>query len=144
MENELGNVETDSVTDLIVNVRDLVEPTDQIAELCTQALDKEVEPILAGSAEAVTVGPRTDADARQATAPDAGYIAEGFEPYGDSTVIQPSVALEAVASCHGTEQSAMDPIGVMHFGLHSLASTAMFMCCGYTTGFASWRRRSVQ
>jgi len=127
MENELDNVETDSVANPVLNVRELVDPTDHITELHEQALDKEVEPILAGSAEAVTVGPWTDADARQAAAPDAGYITEGFEPYGDPTVIQPSVALEAVASRHVTEQPAMDPIGVTHFGLHPLASGAMFM-----------------
>ena len=36
-------------------------------------------------------------------------------------------ALEAVASRQGTEQSAVDLSGVTHFGLHPLASRAMFM-----------------
>ena len=102
MENERGNVETDNVADLVLNVHDLVDPMDHIADLRVQALDKKAEPILAGSAEAMTVGPQTDVDARQAAAPDAGYIAEGFEPYGDPTVTQPSMALEAMASYHET------------------------------------------
>jgi len=127
MENEMGNVETDSVADLVLNVPELVDPTDHIADLCTHALDNAGDLILAGSADAVTVGPQTEADARQAIAPDTGYITEGFEPFGDPTVIQPSVALEALANRHGAEQSAMDPVGVTHFGPHSLASGAMFM-----------------
>jgi len=123
----MGNVETDSVADLVLNVRDLVDPTDHIADSRAHALDNEGDTISAGSADVVTVGPRTDADTHQAAAPNAGYIAEGFEPFGDPTVIQPSVALEAMANHHGAEQSAMDPIGVTHFGPHSLASGAMFM-----------------
>jgi len=122
MENELGNVETDSVADLVLHVRDIVDPTDHIADLRARVLDNEWDLILAGSTDAVTVGPRTDADAHQATAPDTDYIAEGFEPLGDPTFIQPSVALEDMANSHGAEQSAMDPIGVTHFGPHLLAS----------------------
>jgi len=83
MENELGNVETDSVADLEVHVRELVDPTDPIAELCAHVLDKEVDPILAGSAEAMAVGNRADVNAHQASTPDVGHIAEGFEPLGD-------------------------------------------------------------
>jgi len=123
----MGNVETDSVADLVLNVCDIVDPTDHITDSCARALDNEGGLILAGSVDAVTVGPRTDADARQAVTPDTGYIAEGFQPFGDPTVIQPSVALEAMANCHGAEQSALDLSGVTHFGPHSLASGAMFM-----------------
>ena len=112
MENTQGNVETDSVVDIEVQVRELVDPTDPIAELCAAALGKEMDPILAGSAEAMAVEPRTDADARQAAAPEAGHLAEGFEPSRGATVVQPSVAFEAVAHRHGTEQSASYPIGV--------------------------------
>jgi len=82
----------------------------------------------------MTMGPRTDADARQATAPDAAYITEGFEPLGEPAVIPSGVALEAMATRHGAEQSAMDPSGVTHFGPHSLASVAMFMDQGGERG----------
>ena len=57
MENEYGNVETDSVVDLEVHIRKFVDPTDPVAELCAAALDKKVDPIFAGSAEAMAVGP---------------------------------------------------------------------------------------
>ena len=40
-------------------VRELVDPTYPIAELHAAALDKRVDPILAGSAVAMAVGPRT-------------------------------------------------------------------------------------
>jgi len=68
MENEQGNVETDSVVDLEVHVRELVDPTYPIAELRMATLDKEVDPILVESAEVMAVGPRADVDAREATA----------------------------------------------------------------------------
>jgi len=82
---------------------------------------------LAGSAEAVTVGPRTDADARQAAAPVVGHFAEGFEPRRETTVVQPSVAGEAVACRAGVDQSASYPIGYMYFGPQASASGAMFV-----------------
>jgi len=64
---------------------------------------------------------------RPATAPDVGHIAEGFEPRGDPTVIQPSMAVEAEANRHGAEQSVMNLIGVTYFGPHPSAFGAMFM-----------------
>jgi len=126
MENEYGNVETDSIVDLEVHVRDLVDPTDPIAELHAAALDKEVDPILAGSVEAMAVGPWADVDVHQAAAPDVGYIAEGFEPRWNTTVIQPSVAFEAMAHHHGAEQSVSYPVWVTYFGPHPSASRTMF------------------
>jgi len=120
MENEFGDVETDSTVD------NVMDPSDH-ADFCADAQDKAQEPIMAGSFDAVAAGLWTDADACQAIAPDAGYLAEGFEPFRDPATIQPSVALEAMASRHGTEQSAMDLSRVTHFGLHPLASGAMFM-----------------
>jgi len=89
MENEQGNVETDSVVTLEIQVCELVHLTDPITELRVATMDKEVDPILAGSVEAMAVGPWANMDTRQAAAPDVGHIAEGFEPRGDTTVIQP-------------------------------------------------------
>jgi len=54
-----------------------------------------VDLILAGSAEAMAVGPRTDADACQADAGDApmgGHAVECFESSKGPTVSQPSQA----------------------------------------------------
>ena len=51
-----SNVEIDSVVDLKLEVHE--DPTDPIAELpCAGTLDNGVDPILAGSAEAMAVGP---------------------------------------------------------------------------------------
>jgi len=110
-------------------VENVVDPSDH-ADFRAHVQDNVQEPILAGSLNAVTVGPvglQTDADARQAAAPDAGHLAAGFELFRDPAAGQHSVALEAMASRHGTEQSVVDPGGVTHYGPHSLASGAMFM-----------------
>jgi len=108
MENQFEYVETDSNVDFELDV----EPRDPNAEFHVHARDKEAGQMLAGSAEAVTVGPRTDADTRQATAPNVGHIATGFEPRGDPAAIPPNVALEARADHHGAEYSALNPVGV--------------------------------
>jgi len=64
MENVESNVEIDSVVDFEFEVSE--DPTDLVAELHTGTLDKGVDPILAGATEAMTVGPRTDANTCQA------------------------------------------------------------------------------
>jgi len=78
MENMESNVAINSVVDLKLEV--IEDPTDSITELHMVAQDKEVDLILAGAAEAMAVGPRTDVDARQAAAPEVGHFAGGFEP----------------------------------------------------------------
>ena len=75
----------------------------------------------------LTAGLQTDEDARQAAAPDAGQRTEGFELWENPAARQPSAASEAAASRQPTEQSAVDPSGVAHFGPHPLVSGAMFM-----------------
>ena len=127
MENVEGNVEIDSVVDLEVEVSEFVDPTDPIAELRVAVLNKEVDPILAGATEAMAVGPRTDADVRQAVIPEIGQVAESFEPRRDATAVQPSVAVGAIACRGGTEQSATYPIGYPYFGPQAPASGAMLV-----------------
>jgi len=123
MESMESNVEIDSVVDLELEVsEDLMDP---IAELRVAALNKEVDPILAGAAEAMAVGPRTDADACQAAAPEVGQVAGGFEPWRDATAVQPSVAVGAIACFDGMEQSALYPIGYSYFGPQASASRAV-------------------
>jgi len=118
MENVYFDVETDSTVD------NVVDPSDHAD---VRAPNNVQEPILAGSLNTMTAGLQTDADVRQAVAPDAGQRTEGFELFENPAARQPSVALEAAASRQGTEQSAVDPRGVTHFGPHPLASGAMFM-----------------
>jgi len=74
MENEFGDVETDSTVDHVV------DPPDH-TDFRAHAQDKVQEPILVGGFDMVTAGLRTDMNACQATAPDAGYLTEGFEPF---------------------------------------------------------------
>ena len=70
MENVYFDVETDSTVD------NVVDPSDNAD---ARAPDNGEEPILAGSLNVLTTGLQTDADARQAAAPDAGQRTEGFE-----------------------------------------------------------------
>ena len=111
MENVYYDVETDSTVD------NVVDPSDHAD---ARALDNVEEPILAGSLNVLTAGLQTDADARQAAAPDAGR--------------QPSAASEAAASRQPTEQSAVDPSGVTHYGPHPSVPGAMFMDQGGDRG----------
>jgi len=125
MENVESNVEINSVVDLELEVSE--DLTDSITELRTAALDKEVDPILAGAVEAMAVGPRTDVDARQASAPEVGHFAGGFEPGRDATAVQPSMAVGAIACRDGVEQSAMYPIGYSYCGPQGSVSGAMLV-----------------
>jgi len=68
VENALGNVESDSTVD------NVVDPSDH-SDFRVHLQDNEQEPILAGSRDAVTVGLWSGADARQPAAPDAAYVA---------------------------------------------------------------------
>ena len=122
MENVYFDVETDSTVD---NVIDPSEHADA---------DNVLDPVLAGSLNVLTSGLQTDADTRQAAAPDAGQRTEGFERLDRPVARLPSAASEAVVSRQPTEQSAMDPSGVTCYGPHPLASGAMFMDQGGDRG----------
>jgi len=83
MDNQFERLETDSSVDFKLIVSEagrLVEPTDPDIEFRVHARDENAGQILVGSADAVTVGHRTDADVRQAADPNVIYIAVGFEP----------------------------------------------------------------
>jgi len=53
---------------------------DPIVALHVAGLNNGVDPVLAGAAEVMAVGPRTDAGERQVFVPEYGQVAEGFEP----------------------------------------------------------------
>jgi len=68
MENEYSNVETDRVIDLEVNVRDFVDPTDLIAELCVvRWIKKWIRFWREVLRQWLWDVPRADVDARQAS-----------------------------------------------------------------------------
>ena len=125
MENTESNVEIDSVVDLELEVCE--DPTDPITELRAGTLDKEVDPIFAGAAEVMAVGPETDADTCQADAPMGGHAIECFESSRGPTVVQPSQASGAMAYHDGMEQPASYPIGYMYFGPQAMVSGAMLV-----------------
>ena len=123
MENVYYDVETDSTVDNVIEPSDHADARDP---------DNVLDPILAGSLNVLTSGLQTDADARQAAAPDAGQRIEGFELLERPAARQPSAASEAAASRQPTEQSAVDPNGVTYYG--PLVSGAMFMDQGTDRG----------
>ena len=91
------------------------------------ALNKEVDPILVGAGEAMAVGPWTDAGAHQEVIPEVGQVTEGFKPKRDATAVQPRVAIGAIASHGGTEQSATYPVRYPYFGPQVPAFGAMLV-----------------
>jgi len=111
-----------------------VEPTDSDIEFRAHAREENAGQILVGSADVVTVGPRTDADVHQAADPNVGHIAAGFEPRGDPAVTPLSVAFEARADRHAAEHSTPYPVEVVYYGPHPSASGAMFMGHSSRTG----------
>jgi len=75
MDSTIERVETDSTVDfelVAIEAGRLVEPTDSDIEFRTHAREENAGQILAGSTDAVTVGPRTDANPYQAADPNVG------------------------------------------------------------------------
>ena len=82
--------------------------------------------LLAGSADTEAVGPRTDADARQAADPNVGHWPVGFTPRGDPAATPPSAAAEASATWRGQTHSTPYPITeAAYYGPHPSASGAV-------------------
>jgi len=117
-------VETDSTVDFNVSI---LNTTDPDVEIRVHARVKNAGQFLAGNAEAVTVGPGTDADARQATDPNVGHFATGFAPRRDPAATLPSVAFEVSADRRGTGHSTPNPLEVAYYGPHPSASGAVYM-----------------
>jgi len=70
----------------------------------------------------MAVGPRTDADARQAADPNlVGHLAVSFTPWGDPAATPPSAAAEARGKTHSTPYPTTE---AAYYGLHPSASGA--------------------
>ena len=124
MDKSDPNVETNSVADLESDARE--DPTDSDADLPRAGnLDNGVDPIWVGSAEAMAVGLRTDAEACQADAATGGHAVDRFESSRGPTAVQPDQASVAVVCRDGIEQSASFPFGYLHFGPQATVSGAM-------------------
>jgi len=82
---------------------------------------------LAGSAEAMAVGPQTESDACQADAPTGGHAVERFELSRGPTVVQLSQASVAVTYRDGVKQPASHPVRYPYFSLQATVSGAMLV-----------------
>jgi len=126
MDNFDPNVEVNSVADLELDARE--DPTNSDADLPHAGnLDNGVDPIWAGSDEAMAVGLWTDADAHQADAPTGGHAVDRFESSGGPTDVQPDQASVAAMYRDGVEPTVSYPVGYLHFGLQATVSRAMLV-----------------
>jgi len=140
MDSTIEHVETDITVDfeLVANeAGHLVEPSDSDIEFRAHAREEDAGQLLAGSADAAAVGPRTDADVYQAVDRNVGHVAAGFAARGEPAVTPPSVASEAIADCRATVHSTLYPVEVAYYGLHPSASGAMATDHGDRTGSES-------
>jgi len=103
-----------------------VEPSYPEVEFRAHAWEEDAGQLLAGSADAVAVGPRTDADAYQAADPNVGHSVAGFVPRGEPVVTPPSVAFEARADHCAIVHSTPYPNKVAYSALHLSQSSGQF------------------
>ena len=102
-----------------------MDTSDPEIEIRVHARGIDAGHLLAGSAVTVAAGPRTDADAHQAT--DANlvcHLAVSFAPQGDPVATPPSAAAEASVAWCETTHSTPYPTEVVYYGPHPLASGA--------------------
>jgi len=124
MDRRFENVEMDSTVDNTLGQMDTSDPD---IEFHTHARARDAGQLLAGSAETVAVGPRTDADARQAADQNIiGHLAISFAPRDDLVATPPSAAAEANAAWRGTTHSTLYPTEVAYYGPHPSASGATY------------------
>jgi len=137
MDNFDNNVESNSVVDLELEVReDVADPTADLP--CAGMLNNGVDPIWAGDAEVMAVGPRTGADACQAEAQTCGHTVRGSLSSAGPAEVRPSQASVVLARCAGVEQTASHPVGYPHFGLQTTASGAVFVDQSREWGSELW------
>ena len=118
MDRHSENIETDSTVDHILGLGQM-DTSDSEIELCAHAWAIDAGQLLAGRTDAVAVGPRTDADARQAADPNVvGRLAVTFAPRDDPAANPPSSAAEDSATWHGTTHSMPYPTEVAYYGPH--------------------------
>jgi len=122
MDRQYEDIETDSTVD---NTLDKMDTSDPEIHFRAQARGIDAGQLLAGDVGSVAMGPRTDADACQATAPDTfGHVVTHFSPRDGRAATPPSAAAEANGAWRGTAHSMPYPAEVMHYGLHPAASGA--------------------
>jgi len=96
MDRRFEDIETDSTVDNTLDQMDTSDP-----EIHFRALARGIDAgqLSAGNVGPVAVGPRTDADARQAAAPDTfGNFGTHFSPRDSRAATPPSAAAEAMCN----------------------------------------------
>jgi len=122
MDRRFEEVETDSTVD---NTLDQMDTSDPEIHFRAQARGIDAGQLLAGNFGPVAVGPRTDADARQAAAPDTfGHVGSHFSLRGSRAATPPSAAAETNGVWRGPAYSTPYPAEVMHYGPHPAVSGA--------------------
>jgi len=99
--------------------------------------EQDAGQLLAGTADAVAEGPRTDADVYQVADPNVGHSVGGFAPRGEPTATPPSAASEVRADRRMPVHSTLYPIEVAYSGRHPSVSGAMVTDQNSRTGSAS-------
>ena len=91
MDQRFEDIEVDSTVD---NILDQMDTSDPEIHFRAQARGIDAGQLLAGDLGPVAVGPRTDADAHQATAPDTrGHVGSPFSPRDSRAATLPSACL---------------------------------------------------
>jgi len=106
MDPHFERVETDSTIDFSIGIMNTPDPD---VEYRVHARDDNAGQFLAGRAGAVTVGPRTDADMRQAADPNVGHFAANFTPRGDPAATPPSCQRPALTGAGQPTQRRIHP-----------------------------------
>jgi len=123
MDRRFENVEMDSTIEYNPGQRNASDPE---IEFRTQVRGTDAGQLLAGSMDTETVGPRTDADACQASDPNVGHWPVGFTPRGDPASMPPSAAAEASAAWRGQTHLMLYPTTeAAYYGPHPSASGAV-------------------
>jgi len=122
MDRRFEEIETDSTID---NTVDQMDTSDPEIHFRAQARGIDAGQLLAGNLGPVAVGLRTDADVRQAAAPDTfGHVGSHFSPRGSHAATTPSAAAEANGVWRGPAYSTPYPAEVMHYGPYPAVSGA--------------------
>ena len=85
--------ESDAIEDTVEYHEGQIDASDPEIEFRAHARGIDADQLLAGSVDTEAVGPRTDADTRQAADPNlVGHLAVSFTPRGDPAATPPSSA----------------------------------------------------
>ena len=122
MDRRSEDIETDSTVD---NTIDHLDPSDSEVHFRAPTRGRDAGQLLAGNFGPVAVGLQTDADARQAVAPDNfGHVGSPFSPRASPAATPPGAAAVASGVWRDPTYSTQYPAEVMYYGPHHAVSGA--------------------